>query len=125
MFEKAISCGKHLICDIKNINNTELLNSKLNLKLLCKNICMENNFTILDEADHDFIPQGCSFVFLLSESHLSVHTFPERNHLSFDLYTCRQYDDDDPTYIEIYNTLCEKLNACFNTSNYKIIDRCF
>ena len=79
MFENKNSSGKHLICDFKNITNTKLLNDKLGLKLLCKNLCIEHNFTILGEIDHEFHPQGCSFVFLLSESHLSVHTFPEKN----------------------------------------------
>jgi S-adenosylmethionine decarboxylase len=125
MFKNAESSGRHMFCDIKKISNTKLLNNKLDLKLLCKDICIEKNFTILGEVDHDFHPQGCSFIFLLSESHLSVHTFPERNHLSFDLYTCRQYPENDTTYIEIYNILCKKLEASFVASNYKVIDRYF
>jgi len=95
------------------------------LKLLCKDLCISNKFVILGEIDHEFHPQGCTFIFLLSESHLSVHTFPERNHLSFDLYTCRQYPENDTTYIEIYNTLCKKLGASFVSSDYKVIDRYF
>ena len=119
------SSGKHLICDLKNITNTKLLNSKLELKLMCKNICIENNFTILGEVDHEFHPQGCSFVLLLSESHLSVHTFPERNYLAFDLYTCRQYENNS-VYINIYLELCEKLGTSTpQQSECKIIDRTF
>ena len=119
------SSGKHLICDLKNITNTKLLNSKLELKLMCKNICIENNFTILGEVDHEFHPQGCSFVLLLSESHLSVHTFPERNYLAFDLYTCRQYENNS-VYINIYLELCEKLGTSTSQkSDCKIIDRTF
>ena len=124
MFTNAISCGKHLICDIKNISNLKLLHNKLDLKLLCKDICIENDYTILGELDHDFHPEGCSFIFLLSESHLSVHTFPECKHLSFDLYTCRQYDNNS-IYLEIFNTLCKKLEGSFLDSDYKIIDRYF
>jgi S-adenosylmethionine decarboxylase proenzyme len=125
MFENMTSSGKHLICDFKNITNTKLLNSKLELKLMCKNICIENNFTILGEVDHEFHPQGCSFIFLLSESHLSVHTFPEKNHLAFDLYTCRQYDDNS-VYVNIYLELCEKLGtSSAKQSECKIIDRTF
>jgi len=119
------SSGKHLICDFKNITNTKLLNSKLELKLMCKNICIENNFTILGEVDHEFHPQGCSFVLLLSESHLSVHTFPEKNQLAFDLYTCRQYENNS-VYINIYLELCEKLRTSnAQKSECKIIDRYF
>jgi len=125
MFENMTSSGKHLICDFKNISNTKLLNSKLELKLMCKNICIENNFTILGEVDHEFHPQGCSFVLLLSESHLSVHTFPEKNHLAFDLYTCRQYEDNS-VYINIYVELCEKLGtSSAKQSECKIFDRTF
>ena len=124
MFQDMSSSGKHLICDFKKITNNKLLNDKLALKLLCKNLCMENNYTILGEIDHEFHPYGCSFILLLSESHLSVHTFPERNHISFDLYTCRQYDDNN-TYIEIYTNLCNKLEASFTESDFKIIDRYF
>lgn len=119
------SSGKHLICDFKNITNTKLLNSKLELKLMCKNICIENNFTILGEVDHEFQPQGCSFVLLLSESHLSVHTFPEKNHLAFDLYTCRQYDNNS-VYTNIYLELCKKLGtSTAQKSECKIFDRTF
>ena len=124
MFQDMSSSGKHLICDFKKITNNKLLNDKLALKLLCKNLCMENNYTILGEIDHEFHPYGCSFILLLSESHLSVHTFPERNHISFDLYTCRQYDDNS-IYIEIYTNLCNKLEASLIESDFKIIDRYF
>jgi S-adenosylmethionine decarboxylase len=91
-------------------------------ELYIKNI--ENNYTILGEVDHEFHPQGCSFIFLLSESHLSVHTFPEKNHLAFDLYTCRQYESNN-VYIEIYLKLCEKLGTSCQQSDYNIIDRYF
>jgi len=125
MFENVNSSGKHLICDFKNITNTQLLNSKLELKLMFKDICIENNYTILGELEYEFYPQGCSFIFLLSDSHLSVHTFPEKNHLAFDLYTCRQYKNND-IYINIYLELCKKLGTITSQhSEYKIIDRTF
>jgi S-adenosylmethionine/arginine decarboxylase-like enzyme len=124
MFEDTNSSGKHLICDFKNITNIKLLNSKLELKLMCKDLCIENNYTILGEIDYEFHPQGCSFLFLLSESHLSVHTFPEKNHLAFDLYTCRQYENNN-VYIEIFFKLCEKLGTTCQECEYNIIDRTF
>jgi S-adenosylmethionine/arginine decarboxylase-like enzyme len=124
MFEDKTSSGKHIICDLKRITNSKLLNNKLDLKLLCKNICVNNNFNILGEIDYDFYPQGCSFLFLLSESHLSVHTFPEKNHLAFDLYTCREYENNDK-YLEIFFELCEKLGTIPQNCDYKIVNRYF
>jgi S-adenosylmethionine decarboxylase len=123
MFLNKTSSGKHMICDIFDINNNHLLNNKSLLSSLLKNICKKYDFEILKEVDYSFQPIGCSILFLLSESHMSIHTFPEKNHLSFDIYTCRQYNDNTQ-YIEIFNYLIYHLNAS-QESECKIIDRNF
>jgi len=124
MFEEYESSGKHMICDFKGIQNTQLLNNCDELNSLLKTICRDYDFQILNETHYKFQPIGCSILFLLSESQLSIHTFPEKNHMSFDIYTCRQYTDNK-AYDEIYNLLLSKLNASINTSCRKIIDRFF
>ena len=43
---------------------------------------------ILNVSSHEFQPQGFTLVALLSESHFSFHTFPERGVISFDFFTC-------------------------------------
>ena len=43
---------------------------------------------ILNVSSHKFEPQGFTLVALLSESHFSFHTFPERGVVSFDFFTC-------------------------------------
>ena len=35
-----------------------------------------------------FPPTGVSGVVVISESHLSVHTWPEENYMALDIYTC-------------------------------------
>ena len=123
MFQNYDSSGKHMICDFKGIQNSKLLNSCSDLKKMLKNICVEYDFQILQEVEHQFEPQGCSILFLLSESHLSIHTFPERNHMSFDIYTCRQYSDNSE-YNKIYKYLIDTLEAS-EESRSTIVDRCF
>ena len=124
MFNDYESSGKHMICDFKNIKNHELLNSMEELDLILKKICTDNQFQILGEVKYKFEPIGCSILFLLSESHLSIHTFPEKNHMSFDIYTCRQYKDNF-VYNEIYKYLINILDASGIDSTCKIINRCF
>lgn len=46
------------------------------------------NMTVLAVADHQFEPQGETWMWLLSESHCSLHTFPEHNYFSLDIYGC-------------------------------------
>ena len=123
MFDEAVSSGKHMICDFKNIKNIELLNNSSRLNIVLKEICKTYNFQILNETQYNFQPIGCSIIFLLSESHISIHTFPEKNHMAFDIYTCRQYKDNED-YINIFKFLLDRLDAS-SDSNCKIINRFF
>jgi S-adenosylmethionine decarboxylase proenzyme len=124
MFSNSTHAGKHMLGDFKDIRNTELLQNLSGLKDLCHQICAQHNFTILGELEHTFQPEGSSLVLLLSESHLSIHTFPERRFLSFDLYTCRQYENNS-TYEMIFAFLKQILQASEATSTIHITDRFF
>ena len=53
-----------------------------------------------------------------------IKRFPEKNHMSFDIYTCRQYKDNED-YLQIYNYLIDNLKASKNNSKCQIIDRYF
>lgn len=51
--------------------------------------------TILHTASHKFEPQGVTAFLLLSESHISIHTWPELNKAAVDIYTCGSHTDPD------------------------------
>jgi S-adenosylmethionine decarboxylase proenzyme len=123
MFQEYQSSGKHMICDFKCIKNAELLNSCSELNSILKEICKMYDFQILNEIQYIFDPIGCSIIFLLSESHLSIHTFPEKNYMSFDIYTCRQYENNE-VYNNIFSLLVNKLEASLE-SKCEIINRSF
>lgn len=116
------SSGKHMICDIKEIKNYELLNNPQRIRKLLDHICDKYNYTILNQIEHIFQPQGLTILYLLSESHISIHTFPEREYFALDIYTCREYEDNT-IYEEIYNLLVDEFQA--KRENPKIIDRYF
>tara|TARA_Y100001938_G_scaffold121271_1_gene168759 strand:- start:2346 stop:2621 length:276 start_codon:yes stop_codon:yes gene_type:complete len=44
--------------------------------------------TLLDVTSHKFDPQGVSAVALLAESHISIHTWPEKGIAVCDIFTC-------------------------------------
>jgi S-adenosylmethionine decarboxylase len=123
MFTDSESSGKHMLCDIKGIKNTELLNSIDKLEELLRQICLDHGFTILNVVKYQFTPFGCSILFLLSESHISIHTFPEKNHISMDIYTCKTYNNNNE-YVEIYNFIMNSFSASAN-STCNIIQRFF
>lgn len=109
-YETQIYSGTHMICDIKKIENKTMLNDISQLKNLLDNICEKHNYTILQKTEHIFEPQGYTILYMLSESHISIHTFPEKEYIAFDLYTCRSYESHCP-YMEIYEYLITQLNA--------------
>lgn len=104
------SSGKHMICDIKNIKNIELLNSPSKLLELLDNICKDYEYNIIQKTHHIFEPQGFTAIYLLSESHISIHTFPEKNYIALDIYTCREYLDNN-AYLKIYDHLIKTLDS--------------
>ena len=57
-------------------------------------LCQRYDFTVLHRVFHFFEPQGMTCVYVLSESHLSVHTWPEDNFVSIDLFCCRNLSLD-------------------------------
>lgn len=121
-FETYSSSGSHMICDIKEIQNQTILNSVEELKGLLDHICQKYDYQVLQKTEHVFNPQGCTILYLLSESHISIHTFPEKNYIALDIYTCRDYSDDT-IYQEIYDFLVETLDA--KREKPKIIRRTF
>lgn len=116
-----------MILDISNIKNTALLNDVDKIMLMFDQICEKYNYTILYKNKHEFSPQGITILYMLSESHISIHTFPEKNYAAMDIYTCRPYESNQ-VYIDIYNFIVD----CFAVPKDKrkppvILDRtwCF
>jgi S-adenosylmethionine decarboxylase len=122
MFSNTQYSGKHLIVDIKNIKNENIINDIGQLKTIMNSICEKYNFNVLQKIEHQFEPQGISIVYLLSESHMTIHTFPEKKYIAFDLYTCREYPNND-VYNEIHNYIVEEFQC--ELENPQIVDREF
>ena len=77
--------GEHITLDI--IGTKKEYESSFFEKLVYK-IAKKAKVTILEISKYKFKPQGFTLVALLAESHMSFHTFPENNIISFDFFTC-------------------------------------
>ena len=53
-----------------------------------KDLLLDAGFGIVGMTEHYYKPKGYSCVFLVSESHLSIHTFPEENCTNIQLSSC-------------------------------------
>jgi S-adenosylmethionine/arginine decarboxylase-like enzyme len=59
--------------------------------------------------EHLFTPHGETSVFILSESHFSIHTYPEHNYLSMDLYICNPDANLEKFVLDLKSELKVKL----------------
>lgn len=84
-------CPPHLLDDLEIVESVML---KTAAKI---------NAQILKSHFHKFAPQGVSGMVLIAESHLSIHTWPERGYAALDLFTCgtRTLPHLAPNYLKL------------------------
>lgn len=51
-------------------------------------IFLENGFNILDKFSYDYPIKGKTVVFIISESHIVIHTWPEINFFNVNFFMC-------------------------------------
>ncbi len=85
--------GTHIIVDMYNINKDVFIKlSKSNYDIFdnfIQEIIKNNDATLLSKTVHHFDDNGAfTSLYLLAESHLSIHTWPENNFMAIDVFTC-------------------------------------
>lgn len=79
--------GTHVIAELSGCPFDILDNVTLLEEILTEGIS-KAGATIVSKVTHKFSPTGTSIVFVLSESHLSIHTWPQEKYMALDCYTC-------------------------------------
>lgn len=79
--------GKHLLVDYLGCD-FEALNNLRQIKELMEAAAIAAGAHIIGSEFHPFEPHGVSGVVIVSESHLSIHTWPEEGYAAVDFYTC-------------------------------------
>ena len=65
-----------------NETNPKALKDKYN------ELLSQSGFNVLEVVEKHFEPFGYTALFLLSESHFAIHTFPEHNETYIELSSC-------------------------------------
>ncbi len=79
--------GKHIIVELSGCSEEEI-NDILKVEDLMNQAAKKANANIIKSVFHKFSPMGVSGVVVISESHLSIHTWPELGYAAIDIYTC-------------------------------------
>lgn len=85
--------GTHVLLELWGATNLD--NPKLIEETLCQG-ALDAGATILHAHTHHFSPySGVSGVVVLAESHITIHTWPERDFAAIDIFMCGSCDPLD------------------------------
>jgi len=105
--------GTHVCIDLAGCNEV-LLNDVSYIKKLIEKAVEDSGFTLVEKIKlHKFDPQGVTGYALLSCSHISIHTWPEYNYASLDIFAC----DKKEKVMNATNILLEGLKPKKFTKN--------
>ena len=109
--DTSLRLGEHYICDLSGCNQELLMDSDRAYALFATAV-RESGLTVLDEGFYKFSPYGFTGFLLLSESHASLHAWPEYGYCAVDLFTCNLTIDLTP--------LVENLKSLFGAESYTL-----
>ena len=95
----------HVLYDIYFDEYPKELDSVSKCRKLFEDVLREGDYKILHVGFHKFKPRGLTGFFLLSESHLSIHTWPEERYIAFDLFTCGKENDIKKALDQLFREL--------------------
>ncbi len=109
--------GVHVLINLYDIFDAELLTSLSRGKLALFEIADALKLNVVNNIGHQFMPGGYTFTLVLAESHLTIHTYPEYNSCYIDIFCC------SPEFNPVNAIRVIKEEFGTNNTTYNIIKR--
>ncbi|NPA23429.1 MAG: adenosylmethionine decarboxylase [Crenarchaeota archaeon] len=102
---KKLVHGMHVYGNLKRCN-AELLKSEEYLRKVVEDAAKIGNMTLITIMTHKFgKDSGVSVVAIVAESHISIHTWPEYEYATVDVYTCGAHSNPVQSFMYIARAL--------------------
>lgn len=113
--------GLHLIAELYDCHCApQLLRDKDSLREFCASVCQLAGLTPVGEVFYQFGSAtqigGATGTIILAESHLAIHTWPELNAVTLDVYVCNFSQDNR----QIARAACARLIAGFAPQTHQL-----
>lgn len=110
----------HIIAEFRGVEPRKI--SKVEtVKKIFDTVIRETNLNVLNFTSHQFNPYGVTCMYLLSESHLCVHTWPEYSYLTLDLFSCDRNDEKAFKALELIQRLLKPEEMEVKTIRQKLL----
>lgn len=97
VWDENIPIINHTVIEARGLSS-DFLDSNSLLKKYLDLFCSDVGLSIVERRVHKFTPIGKTVFYVLEESHVSMHTWPESGYLHLDLVTCTK---DELTPLDI------------------------
>jgi spermidine synthase len=98
--------GLHLIGDLSGCRcDPQLLLDAKRFESTCLELVRASGLTIMDSTFHQFEGSGFTGTIVLAESHLAIHTWPERQGLTLDVYVCNYSADNSQKARQLFDSI--------------------
>jgi len=87
--QKVRALGRHLIVELRDADQ---IDCPEHVRSSFVRAVEASGATLLSIHLHRFTPQGVSGVAILAESHISIHSWPERRYAALDVFMCGDAD---------------------------------
>jgi S-adenosylmethionine decarboxylase len=101
VWDENIPLINHLVIEGRGIS-PDVLNSETGLKNAADRFCEDIKVAVVEKRVHKFTPVGKTLFYILEESHLSVHTWPESSYLHLDLVTCQKSERRPIEVVDVF-----------------------
>lgn len=85
--------GIHTISEIYDVDNEKINNEALIIESIELGI-KKSGASLVQTYSFRFAPMGLTIFSILKESHVSIHTYPEKNAAFIDAFTCGDIDPE-------------------------------
>jgi spermidine synthase len=100
--------GLHLIGDLTGCRcDPQLLLDGERFRAKCLEMVESSGLTTMDATFHQFEGSGFTGTVVLAESHLAIHTWPERQGLTLDVYVCNYSADNSAKARKLFDLLVD------------------
>ena len=98
--------GLHLIGDMVGCRcDPQLLLDGAGFRAKCLEFVAAAGLTTMDATFHQFEGSGFTGTVVLAESHLAIHTWPEKQGLTLDVYVCNFSDDNSAKARQLFDAI--------------------
>lgn len=108
---RAQHSGLHLMANLYGVANLPAMTVLESCQQLCQQAVVDAGLSKVGDFFHGFEAGGVTGVVVLAESHLAIHTWPESQYVTLDVFVCNYHQDNADNARRLFNYLINHFNA--------------